>query len=151
MELSYNKIFICILIMIFIVISIGLSLTFHFIIGQPTNCIPLWNIIKVPACITPAKWSYNECVDKFDPETCDLLIPPLKYQAITFDNNGQIKQDIVPHPECIDFNDGHLAIIDRGCKNNAETISWFIQKGYHLDAVTPTTGNGEWAVVYMSR
>ena len=67
-------------------------------------------------------------------------------------SDGLTFQDPVePAPvlKCLKYNDGRLAIINVSCTGQYETISWFLSKGYHIDAVT----DGEYSndELYMSR
>jgi len=67
------------------------------------------------------------------------------------DSNGNIIKFQEPTElKCLKFNDGRLALVDIVCIGHYETISWFLSKGYHIDAVIDGESTSD-DVVYMSR
>lgn len=69
-----------------------------------------------------------------------LLITILIFSAVSqiFGQDGIIIENTTPELKCLLFNDGKLAVIDGvSCNGNYETISWFLSKGYHIDATVP--------------
>jgi len=53
--------------------------------------------------------------------------------------------------KCLKWNDGTMAVIQRYCNGEYETISWFLKHGYKIAAISVRTGNGEYPMVYMTR
>lgn len=44
------------------------------------------------------------------------------------------QQTETPKFNCLLFNDGRLAVLDSECDTAYPEISWFLSKGYHIDA-----------------
>jgi len=73
----------------------------------------------------------------------------LAYGAV--DSNGNIVTDKPVELKCLQWNDGTMAVIQRYCTGEYETISWFLKHGYKIAAISVRTGNGEYPMVYMTR
>ena len=78
-----------------------------------------------------------------------ILLGILSIIVLLHIQDGYGQEDL----RCIEFSDGKFAIVDiLYCDGGSETVSWFLNKGYQIDAVTNDGYTcSDCGLVYMTR